>query len=216
MVDEVLFASGSTEHVTPEYVCRSVIEALALNFDAAATHENAKLPYYATKEGIFRRNFSTPAHVERESHDGLSVPWTGKRVWLNPPYSRGREGTEAWVRKAAIECSTILRRCLVAAVLLPARTETDWFQRWVFPYAEVHFIMSRISFEGHDAKDGEIVCGHSPSDPIHPLKSNAPFPSVIAVYSPLLRIRPGQVLARTWDPRTGDFESGVGLSQHLY
>jgi hypothetical protein len=183
MVDRALFTSKQAEYVTPEFICRPIIDALALDFDGAASHENAKLPFYATKDGVFKRNFSIPARVQRMYADGLAASWEGKRVWLNPPYSRGPDGLEAWVRKAARE----RQRCAVSAVLLPARTETDWFQRWVFPHAECHFVMGRIRFIGG--------------------ASSAPFPSVVAIYAPTIRIRPGEICGYTWDPRTSEFVS---------
>lgn len=182
MVDKVLYSSASSEYGTPDYIFEPVRAALGLDFDGAASHENHKLPYYATKDGVFRKNHSTPAHVDREYHDGLTVPWADKRVFLNPPY--GVE-TSVWVRK------TVHEKAQVAALLLPARVDTDWFHRWVAPYAEVTFIMGRIKFEG--------------------MPSSAPFPSIIAVYSPGLHIAPGEILARRWDPRSGPFESAVSI-----
>ena len=199
MVDKALFSSASTEYETPDWVFKPVAERLGLNFDAAASHENHKLPNYATPEGIYIKNFSTP-HRE-SSDDGLTTSWGRRRIWCNPPYGRG---IEAWVRKAALAIQTFPRAvgfgelvCSVAALLLPARTETDWFQRWVFPYAEVHFLMGRIKFEG--------------------TSSSAPFPSVIAVYdSSLPPIPQGEVRAYVCDLRSGEFRPPRKEVNHKY
>lgn len=179
-MDKVLFSSTASEYGTPPEVFNPVCGALGLNFDAAASHENHKLPHYATVDGTYKHYFTTPSRTT--GNDGLEAPWKGLRVWLNPPYGRG---IDAWVRKAAQE----RLRAQVVAVLLPARTDTDWFHRWVAPYAEVTFLMGRIRFEG--------------------TPSSAPFPSIIAVYSPDIHVAAGDLLARRWDFKTGPFVSAV-------
>lgn len=86
-----------------------------------------------------------------ESIDGLSQSWTGLS-WMNPPY-----GSEIgkWVQKARNEPGTIV--CLV-----PARTDTAWWQNNV-PHADfVVFIRGRLKFGGH--------------------ANSAPFPSAFVVF----------------------------------
>lgn len=178
-----MFSSANGEYGTPDWVFKPVAEALGLNFDAAASHENHKLPTYATDHGLFVKNFTTPHKLRGvdDNTDGLSCSWAKRRVWCNPPFGKG---IVDWVRKAATETE---HGCPVAALLLPARTETDWFQRWVFPYAEVHFVMGRIHFIGG--------------------ASSAPFPTVIAVYAPEIKVPQGQVFGYTCDLKSGDFTS---------
>jgi len=86
--------------------------------------------------------------------DGLAQEWGGAEVcWMNPPY--GQEIAK-WVRKAAQEPA-------ITVALLPARTDTKWYQEWVQPYAsEVRFISGRVRFRG--------------------ASTGAPFPSIIAIY----------------------------------
>lgn len=62
--------------------------------------------------------------------DGLAVPWTGF-VWLNPPF----KDSAAWVENLADHGQGI--------ALLPARTETKTWQRFVFPYASAILFMNR-------------------------------------------------------------------------
>ena len=73
---------------------------------------------------------------------------------MNPPY--GQEISK-WVRKAATSPA-------ITVALLPARTDTRWYQEWVQPYAsEVRFLAGRLRFRG--------------------ATSGAPFPSIIAIYN---------------------------------
>lgn len=204
----LMFSSKKGEYTTPPEIFNPVQRRLLLNFDVAASHEHHLLPNYATQEGTFTKNFSTPA--KRSDADGLDLAsWLGRRVWCNPPYGKGLED---WVRTAATSKPD------VAALLLPARTETSWFQRWVAPYAEVHFIMGRLKFIGHfdkcywekadlDGLDGPLEC--EPDHPEHPLDA-APFPTILAVYQPGIWVPRGRINAFTWDPRSDeDWDGGI-------
>mgnify|MGYP007031251358 CR=1 FL=1 len=75
------------------------------------------------------------------AHDGLREAWHG-RVWLNPPY--GQECGK-WLRKLSEHgCGT---------ALVFARTETEMFQRWVFPAASgVLFLSGRLHFHYPDGR----------------------------------------------------------------
>lgn len=57
-------------------------------------------------------------------------------------------------------------------MLIHARTDTGWFHDFVLDKAELRFIRGRIRFNGS--------------------KSNAPFPSLIAVYRPEGRLNDGR------------------------
>lgn len=222
----VMFSSAATEYGTPPEIFEPIQDAMQLNFDAAASHENHRLPHYATKDGEFMKHFTTPS-VVRGVKDGLDARWEGQRTWCNPPYGKG---IEDWVKRAAQAVYTgNLHPDEVdytsVAMLLPARTETSWFQRWVAPYAVVHFIMGRVRFWGHtegcfwvmdwhDGPDGTLVKIprrlEVPDHPIHQLPA-APFPSIIAEYSPRIVVAQGRVSGRTWDPRSGPFVPAVPL-----
>lgn len=67
--------------------------------------------------------------------NGLLKPWFG-RVWLNPPY--GRE-IELWFKKMALHREGI--------ALIFARTETRFFQQYVFNAADsILFLDGRLHF----------------------------------------------------------------------
>lgn len=87
------------------------------------------------------------------SDDGLAQTWPAVSVWMNPPY--GREITPwvfAWM--AHVHDGN------EGMALLPARTDTDWFQPLFTANVAFCFIDGRLKFSGH--------------------KNSAPFPSVIA------------------------------------
>lgn len=102
-----------------------------------------------------KKNHKCDKYYTKEE-DGLAQDWGGERVWINPPY--GREISK-WIQKAEEEARKVNTICVM---LLPARTDTAWFHDHVLPEADVYFIRGRIRFSGN--------------------KSNAPFPSMIAVF----------------------------------
>ena len=143
MIGKALYSSESGEWETPPRLYAALHAEFAFNLDPAATVDNAKCSRFYTKQD-----------------NGLSKSWKGERVWLNPPYGRGI--IEAWVEKAATG------ECEVAVLLLPARTDTRWFQAWVLPLVhDLRFIRGRVRFVG------------APSSSL--------FPSVIVVYRSLPR-----------------------------
>lgn len=67
--------------------------------------------------------------------NGLILPWEG-RVWLNPPYGAA---LKIWMHIMAIHMNGIS--------LIFARTETEAFQKYVFPVADsILFIENRLTF----------------------------------------------------------------------
>jgi hypothetical protein len=89
--------------------------------------------------------------------DGLSRPWRGRSVFLNPPY--GRE-LGAWMAKARGE--HLSGRAGLIVALVPARTDTRWWHDSVIGEADVWLLKGRLSFG-----DGTAA---------------APFPSAIVVW----------------------------------
>ncbi len=78
------------------------------------------------------------AHHYTRAEDGLAHPWSG-RVYLNPPY--GRE-IESWVRRLVDEYAA--GRMTEAIALLPARTDTRWFQ--LLGDWPICFVRGRLKF----------------------------------------------------------------------
>lgn len=108
------------------------------NFDAAASEDNSL--------------------CESWSSDALSANWSrgpNTRVWCNPPYSKLKHFLEkAYSERLNPDIHTI-------CMLIPARTDTIAWHRFVMQADRVDFIKGRVKFVG--AKHG------------------APFPSAIVV-----------------------------------
>lgn len=93
------------------------------------------------------RPWPTAAMHFVETDDGLQMPWHG-RVWCNPPFGKH---TAAWLERMALHGNGI--------ALTFARTETEMFQRWVWPYAAlVMFLAKRPHFH---LPDGSRAKGNS-------------------------------------------------------
>lgn len=97
-----------------------------------------------------------------QEQNGLLQSWQiggGKSVWCNPPYGKD---IIKWVRKAWEEA----QKGQTIVLLIPARTDTKWFHDYVYHKAEIIFIRGRL----HYCLNGV------------PSKTNAAFPSLIAIY----------------------------------
>ncbi|MGI0068328.1 MAG: DNA N-6-adenine-methyltransferase, partial [Thermoplasmata archaeon] len=92
-------------------------------------------------------------------YDGLTVRWTG-RTFVNPPYGLG---IRDWVAKAyeSVESGT----AQIVVMLLPARTDTQWFQTFA-PRAFAVLISGRVRYRRPDGSSAP-----------------APFPSCLLVFA---------------------------------
>lgn len=59
--------------------------------------------------------------------------WGGETVFCNPPYGKA---IAEWVRKCSMEAS---RKDTTVVMLLPSRTDTRWWHRYILNRAEVRF-----------------------------------------------------------------------------
>ena len=140
MKTETLFGKNSDEWQTPLELFQDLDREFHFDLDACATHENHMVDAYFTKD-----------------EDGLEQEWEGHTVWCNPPYSQIKK----WVRKCYYEGH---KPNTVVVLLVPSRTDTQWFQNYVLHRAEVRFINGRLRFVG----TGAIA--------------NAPFPSALVIF----------------------------------
>ena len=96
---------------TPRAFFDPLHERYRFTVDAAASVENALLPYFWTRDS-----------------NALVQQWRGHRVWCNPPYSN----LAAWVQKAWVEMQ--MGGCHHVSMLLPAnRCEQRWWQDAIEP-----------------------------------------------------------------------------------
>lgn len=123
-MDEALFSSKSSEWATPQAFFNELNAEFGFTLDPCCTHENAKCPRHYTK-----------------AENGLLQDWSGERVFCNPPY--GRE-CPIWIEK----CATEAQKGATVVALLPARTDTIAFHKYIYGKAEVRFIKGRLRFGG--------------------------------------------------------------------
>ncbi len=125
----VHFSSDSPEHYTPRHVINAAIECMGgIDLDPCSnSHHSPNVP--------------AGSHYTKDDN-GLLLPWEG-RVYMNPPY--GRE-IGSWVNKLCEEHESGL--CTQAIALVPARTDTQWFNR-MNDYL-CCLVVGRLTFIGND------------------------------------------------------------------
>ena len=107
----------SDEWETPPWLFKALDAEFGFTFDAAATEKNALCANYFTGD---------------QDND---LPWHG-RVFCNPPYSN----IEAFVSRA-------LRHPNLSVLLLPVRTDSDWFHALQRdPRVAIRYFRKRIQF----------------------------------------------------------------------
>lgn len=107
--------------------------------------------------------------------DGLDIDWKG-RVWLNPPYSKNSQ----FMKKMSTHRNGIS--------LVFARTETRWFQSYVFPFAHsILFLNKRLKFFKEDGTEAKGNAG-APSVLISYTEKDTEILSMCQDLGPLIRI----------------------------
>lgn len=79
--------------------------------------------------------------------DGLRGKWSG-RVWLNPPYGRG---IGEWLKRLAEHGH--------GTAIVPARTQTEWFQKAGEKADSILFIRKKVRFLNHGKPGGCPIMG---------------------------------------------------------
>ena len=142
MINKGLFSSATEEWATPKAFFDELDKEFHFTLDPCATENNHKCNKYFTKE-----------------QDGLRQTWGGQIVFCNPPY--GREISK-WVKKCYEESR---KPDTIVVMLIPARTDTQYFHSYIYGKAEIRFIKGRLHF--NESKQG------------------APFPSMLVIYGRL-------------------------------
>lgn len=136
---KVMYMSNSNEWATPQSLFNKLDQEFHFNLDPCSTHQNAKCEKHFTID-----------------EDGLTQDWGGFNVFVNPPY--GKEIAK-WVKKSWEEGR---KKNTTVVMLIPARTDTSYFQDYIYNRSEIRFISGRVKFgEG---------------------KGSAPFPSMIVIF----------------------------------
>lgn len=121
------FDSAKQEWETPQSLFDEVNREFNFTLDAAADSTNHKCSLYFTKED-----------------DGLVKDWGSNVVWLNPPYGAKSHKLSDWVKKSyesSLNGATVV-------MLIPARTNTEWFHKYCLERGEVRFVRGRPRFGG--------------------------------------------------------------------
>lgn len=134
-MNKVLFSSNKEDWETPQDLFNELNKEFNFTVDVASSEKNYKCNRHYT-----------------EKENGLIQNWNNEIVWCNPPYGR-KIGD--WVEKASESKTTVV-------MLLPARTDTKWFHKYIYNKAEIRFIKGRLKF-------GNSV-------------NSAPFPSMIVIF----------------------------------
>jgi|SoiMetStandDraft_2_1073263.scaffolds.fasta_scaffold33190_1 phage N-6-adenine-methyltransferase len=137
---KVYHRSLTTEWGTPQAFFDQLHAEFGFTLDVAAQPGNAKCSHYFT-----------------EAEDGLRQVWEGV-CWCNPPYGKT---IGLWVAKAYASA----QGGATVVCLLPVRTDTRWWQRYVLQAAEVRYVAGRLTFEG--------------------AANPAPFPNAVVIFRPV-------------------------------
>jgi len=113
-----------------------------------------KTPKELYKELNKRFRFDFDPCPANPKFDGLSIEWMCSN-YVNPPY--GRELSK-WLKKCYDECL----KGKTVVVLIPSRTDTIWWHKYVMKASEIWFVKGRLKFD--DKENG------------------APFPSAIIIF----------------------------------
>lgn len=135
-MNDVIYSHKSDEWATPQDVFDALNDEFHFELDPCATSENRKCEKYFTL-----------------AENGLQKNWGGAKTFCNPPYSKIGEWVEKCYKES--EHGTVV-------MLIPARTDTRWFHKYIYGKAEIRFVKGRIKFGG--ARNG------------------APFPSMIVIF----------------------------------
>ena len=120
--DKVAKSLESVVWGTPPEVFDPLNKEFGFTLDVAANSDNAKA-----------NKFFTP------QDNGLVQPWGGNICWCNPPYGKD---VVKWCKKALKESET----GATTVMLIPCKTNTNWWHDFVIPFAEIRFLRGRVRF----------------------------------------------------------------------
>ena len=131
------FESARQDWTTPDALFNPINAEFRFTLDAAADAANARAPLFFCA-----------------ADDGLRQDWGANVVWLNPPYGERTGRLSKWVEKAADAAA----KGATVVMLIPARTNTNWFHDICLKRGEVRFIRGRPKFGGADHGLPQPLC----------------------------------------------------------
>lgn len=141
--------------------------------------------------------------------NGLKQTWNGL-CWMNPPYGRS---IGKWVAKAFWEVFRPKRQAQAVVCLLPARTDTQWWQRNIRHASHVTMIEGRLKFGTREYWALKTIL-NAVKDSTNPKKnkngwidlpavekwSAAPFPSAFVVFGYISKPQALKLSSYGWTP----------------
>jgi phage N-6-adenine-methyltransferase len=119
------FDSIKQDWETPDTLFNELNEEFKFTLDAAASDSNKKVDKFFDKNS-----------------NGLKQSWKNETVWLNPPYGEKGSKLVDWIKKSVSE----MNNGATTVLLIPARTNTNWFHDYCLKFGEVRFIRGRPKF----------------------------------------------------------------------
>lgn len=123
-----LFGSQRQDWTTPPELFKKLDSIYHFTHDLAATKENSLCPQYFT-----------------EKENSLVQTWRGSVGWLNPPFGSRKYPLRLWVEKSYREACHPNTRIVM---LMPVRSNTNWWGNFVMKSVKVMYIQGRIKFSG--------------------------------------------------------------------
>lgn len=120
--EKVKKSLDSIEWETPPEIFNPINSEFNFTIDVCANQQNKKCEKFFDK-----------------TQNGLSQDWDNEICWCNPPYGRD---VKKWVRKAYEQS----KRNTTTVLLIPCKTNTNWWHDLIIPFAEVRFIRGRVRF----------------------------------------------------------------------
>lgn len=143
-MNKSLLSTGKNDWETPQDFFDELNKEFNFTLDPCASEQSRKCEKYFT-----------------EKENGLLQDWSGEVVFCNPPYSAKEQ--DAWVKKCYEEsCHAVV------VMLVPARTDTERFHKYILPHAEIRFLKGRLTFVG--------------------AKNPAPFPTMVVIFRPEVEV----------------------------
>ena len=131
------FESAKQDWTTPDDLFDPINAEFKFTLDAAADATNKRAEKFFCA-----------------ADDGLRQDWGTHTVWLNPPYGERAGKLSDWIKKALAAS----RLGATVVMLIPARTNTNWFHDLCLKYGEVRFIKGRPKFGGADHGLPQPLC----------------------------------------------------------
>lgn len=115
-------SSQNDEIQTPQELFDRLNRAFGFDTDAFASDSNHLLPMYWTQET-----------------DALAQDWSGRRVFANPPYSRGL------INLAVDKMIAERNQAEIIVTLIKVDTSTQWWQR-LAAHAHIDYLPKRVKY----------------------------------------------------------------------